>query len=399
MHLARRGALRALLIGSLGTVWTACRHAVDQHGGVLIPTLVSAEQIRIAREQAATAPAEETSAAPDRPPTASPPAQPTIASSPPERSPWPSVTRGADGILVTSPITRFYETRYRTSNPRPELNPEEWQLTIDGWVQYPETLDLQGLLRLPQVEAMRTLECISNPVGGTLIGNTVWRGVRLADVLTRAGIRPGARELRMTAADGYQTSIPLDLAMSSDSLLAFEMDGAPLPVKHGYPMRVLLPGRYGQKQPKWITRLEVTPDISLGYWESRGWSNEAAVRVNSQIWAPAALSLIQGDTVEIFGIAFADASGVAGVEVSTNGGVSWEPADLVTGPTSLVWTEWRYNWPVPASVSATPVTVAVRATDGNGVTQRDEVEETGVLGSTYPDGTTNIHRIVVTVQT
>ncbi len=311
---------------------------------------------------------------------------------------WPAVIRGPDGIWVIFPLERFYETRYRYASPRPQIDVAGWELTIEGWVQYPQALKFADIIALPQVEMMRTLECISNPVGGTLIGNTVWRGVRLADALALAGPRSGGRELKMTAADGYQTSIPLDLATHPDSLLVFEMGGAPLPVKHGYPLRVLLPGRYGQKQPKWITRMEVITQEFLGYWEARGWSNEARIRVNSQIWEPSPLSVISGETVIVSGVAHADEHGIQRVEVSTDGGISWEDAQLFPGPTPLVWTEWRYEWRLPVVNQATTFTLAIRATDANGQTQRRDPEETSLLNSTFPNGTSDIHRITVTVE-
>jgi DMSO/TMAO reductase YedYZ molybdopterin-dependent catalytic subunit len=299
---------------------------------------------------------------------------------------------------VTSPIERFYETRYRSANPRPELSVQDWQLRVEGRVQSPQILTYEAITSLPQVEVLRTLECISNPVGGTLIGNTVWRGIRLADVLALSGVRPDARELKMTAADGYQTSVPLALAQDPDSLLVFEMDGAPLPVKHGYPVRVLLPGHYGQKQPKWIAHMEVIADEFLGYWEARGWSNEARIQINSQIWEPTSLSSVPGEAVTIWGIAFADESGVSRVEISTDDGATWRETTLMPGSTSLVWTEWRYEWTLPVVDQPTLITLAARATDGNGNRQRRRPGESGVLNNTFPDGTSDIHRITVRVE-
>jgi DMSO/TMAO reductase YedYZ molybdopterin-dependent catalytic subunit len=175
------------------------------------------------------------------------------------------------------------------------------------------------------------------------------------------------------------------------------MDGAPLTVKHGYPVRVLLPGCYGQKQPKWITSMEVTTAKTLGYWESRGWSNEATIQVNSQIWGPD--GRVQGTTIDIWGIAHASTSGVAGVEVSTDAGLSWKPAELLPGPSTLVWTEWHFQW-MPSLQPGTvqSFTLMVRATDGAGTVQRKAISEAGVLDSTFPGGTSDIQQIVVTVE-
>lgn len=402
---ARRDALKVLIISGASALWAACRPGGGRVTGaseVAIPTLANVGDIQATH---AAVPVE-TDSVPALPgeQAASAEAVPTeledAATPEPTREapPWPSVERGQEGILVTSPLTRFYETRYRNARPRPEIGVAEWQLTIDGWVQYPQALSLEDIVALPQVEVMRTLECISNPVGGTLIGNTTWRGVKLAEVLALAEVRTGAREVKMFAADGYSTSIPLALAQHTDALLVFEMNGAPLPVKHGYPLRVLLPGRYGQKQPKWITGIEVITEEFLGYWEQRGWSNEAGIQVNSQIWEPASLSRITESTATISGIAFADESGVSQVEISTDNGSTWQPAELVPGPSSLVWTEWRFAWDIPPVTDSTSLEIAVRATDGNGVTQRRANNGAGLLGSTFPDGTSDIHRTVVTVE-
>lgn len=393
----RRRVLTTLLVTAASAVWAACRR-VGGLADVPVPTLADAAQIQAEASRQPTATRDipspgDTQAAVET--TSTPDEAAAPATSEPDERAWPSVARAENGILITAPLTRFYETRYRTARPRPEIDRDAWQLTVDGWVSTSLTLQFDDILALPQVEEMRTLECISNPVGGTLIGNATWRGVRLADVLEQAGVRTGARELKMTAEDGYQTSIPIELARHPDSLLVYEMDGEPLPVKHGYPLRVLLPGVYGQKQPKWITHLEVITDEFLGYWETLGWSNAAVVMANSQVWEPANLSVIPPGEVTIQGIAYADDSGVSKVEVSV-GGENWYEAELVPGPSPLVWTEWRYTTSLTAQPD--PVKIAVRATTGTGDTQRDGGEQGNILGNTFPDGTSNIHWIVATVK-
>lgn len=392
----RRGVLRSLLLAAAAGLWTACRRAIGSSASA-VPTLAEVTHIR------ATQAAQPTQSGPVRAAeTPAPATGPTVEaesdSAPAEGPSWPAVIRGPDGVWVTFPLERFYETRYRNASPRPQIDAADWELTIGGWVEYPQSLRLVDVTALPQVEAMRTLECISNPVGGTLIGNTVWRGVRLADVLSLAGLRPGGQELKMTSADGYQTSIPLDLATHQDSLLVFEMDAAPLPVKHGYPLRVLLPGRYGQKQPKWITGMEVITGEFLGTWEARGWSNEARILINSQVWEPSPLAAVSGEVVTISGIAYADESGVQRVEVSADGGITWAAADLAPGPSPLVWTEWRYQWRPPAVSQPTRVILTARATSGLGHTQRPGADESGLLDGVFPNGTSDMHRIVVTVE-
>lgn len=393
MQVSRRGIIKIAMLGT-ASLWAACRRAGT---GAPVPTLAEISHIQAVQTAQADLPPSSGST-PVATAALEQPAESEDTASSPQEAVWPSVKRGPEGILVTWPLERFYETRYRNASPRPDINVDEWELAVEGWVQTPQTLTFALIADLPQVEVMRTLECISNPVGGSLIGNTAWRGVRLADVLALAGVRTGARELKMVAADGYETSIPLELATHDESLLVFEMDGAPLSVKHGYPLRVLLPGRYGQKQPKWITRLEVITEEFLGYWEQRGWSNEARVQINSQIWEPSGLTGVSGQSLTISGIAFSDESGVSRVEVSTDGGLSWADAELFPGPHSLIWTEWRYTWQPPAVQQIKPFTLAVRATNGSGRAQRLAPEGAGLLNSTFPDGTSDIHRIVVQLE-
>ncbi len=399
-QLRRRSALKVVVITIGGVFLIACQRALNAVGSgsvkeEAVPTLAEIGHIR-ATQTAQPDPQDLVSAAASDS-ISTPPAQREEATQRVETT-WPSVSRTAEGFLVTSPVTRFYENRYRTASERPTIDEATWQLTVDGLVQYPTSLTMEDIRALPSIEAMRTLECISNPVGGSLVGNTIWRGVRLADVLSAAEPKPGSRELKISNADGYETSIPLELALDPDSLLVYEMDGDLLPIKHGFPLRLLLPGRYGQKQPKWITGLSVIHEEFLGYWEQRGWSNAADVQVNSQIWEPRALEAISGETIVVSGIAYAGSSGVAQVEVSTDDGISWKDADVIPGPSSLVWTEWRYEWTPSAASETRSATLAVRAVDGNGTIQRPPRDNTGILDSTFPNGTSDIHRIAVTVR-
>ena len=403
-EVTRRNALRGMGLLATSMFWSACRRAIE--AGVPIPTLAEIAAIQATETQRASVTATPLpTRRPDPTQTPGEPGVPTAVPSPTARPeddsgrPWPAVERDANGVLVTAPLSLFYETRYRNAGPRPEVVRDEWALAIAGWVQNPTMLTFADILAMPQHEEMRSLECISNPVGGTLIGNTVWRGVKFAEVLERAGIRTGAKELRMFGADGYETSIPVELALDERSLLVHEMDGAPLTVKHGFPLRVLLPGRYGQKQPKWITGIDVITDQFLGYWESQGWSNEAYVRINSQIWEPAPLEPLTGSTVTIWGIAYADDSGVARVEVSTDGGLSWNEAEVLPAATPMIWTEWRYEWSLPAVGERTVVALQARAVDGNGIRQRPAQGDQGfLLDSTFPDGSSDIHQVIVTVE-
>ncbi len=200
----------------------------------------------------------------------------------PVRLPGPERWEIVSPVPIT-PTSEFYEVKYSTI---PRVDVETWALEITGEVERPLRLTYPELLAMPAVIEMRTLECISNPVGGDLIGNAVWKGVRMADLLAMAGARATAQEVVLHAADGYHTSIPVELARDPHSLLAYMMNGEVLPPEHGFPLRALWPGRYGMKQPKWITRIELIRGEHIGYWEAQGWSKEAIIQPNSRIDAP-----------------------------------------------------------------------------------------------------------------
>jgi DMSO/TMAO reductase YedYZ molybdopterin-dependent catalytic subunit len=287
--------------------------------------------------------------------TAAPQATPT----PTGRQPLAS----GPSVAIT-PIADFYNVSI--SQHTDWIKAEGYTLAVGGAVAQPLKLSLSDLKTLPIVEQMRTLECISNPVGGNLISNAMWKAVRLGDVLHKAGLKSSAIEIKISSADSFHTSIPVALAINPDSLLAFEMNGETLPNKHGFPLRALFPGRYGMKQPKWITAIDAITSSHLGYWERQGWSNDAFVRVNSQFYTPEDGDEIAADSYPISGIVFASDVGVAKVEVSTDGGATWNEARLLRGPTHLTWGEWRYDWSPAAAGRATLI---VRATDNSGAVQ------------------------------
>jgi len=294
----------------------------------------------------------------------------------------------ASDVTIT-PIEGFYTVTY---HPQPPPTITDYRLRIFGQVKNELNLSLDDLLAMPTVEEMRTLECISNPVGGKLIGNAVWRGVPMPSLLELAGVLPRAIELKFECADGYDTSVPVELAMDAHSFLAYWMNGVALPPQHGYPLRALWPGRYGQKQPKWITAIELIDKPYLGHWERQGWSNEAIIVPNSRIDQPKKQDVVQVP-ITVSGIAFANRSGVARAEVSTDDGRSWHDAELIRGPSSLAWTEWRHEW-----LAAEPGSYVLRArvTDGEGRPQRMGANR--LLGGIKPDGTDLQHTVAVTVK-
>jgi DMSO/TMAO reductase YedYZ molybdopterin-dependent catalytic subunit len=334
------------------------------------------------------------------PPTSAPTLPPATA------RPSPTVTRAEEGAarptstprptyppfayasdVSITPIEGFYAYTYHPQPP-PEL--PDFRLRIFGHVHNELSLSLEDLLAMPVVEEMRTLECISNPVGGSLIGNAVWRGVPTAHLLELAGVLPRAVELKFECGDGYHTSVPVELALDPHSFLAYWMNGVPLPAKHGYPLRALWPGRYGQKQPKWITGIELIDQPHLGHWERQGWSNAAIIVPNSRIDHPKKQDVVQLP-VTISGIAFANQSGVAQVEVSTDDGRNWHQAELIRPPSPLAWTEWRYTW---AEAEPGSHVIRARVTDGEG--RRQRMGNGRLLGGIKPDGTDLQHRVAVT---
>ncbi len=277
----------------------------------------------------------------------------------------------------------------------PQIDPATWQLTLDGKVNTPLKLSLDAIKAMPSVTQARTFECISNPVGGPLIGNALWVGVRMKDLLNQAGVQPSARELLVHSADDFFTSIPIALAMDDNALLVYSMNGEPLPRAHGFPLRSVWPGRYGMKQPRWITHIEVIDTTTRGYWELQGWSNDATIKVNSQVLYPQSRETVSTPTYTIRGLAHAGLSGVKKVEVSTDNGSTWNEATLIRGPEpkQLVWTEWRYEWKVPADGR---YVIVSRATDNDGTAQ-EGIGDT-LLGGTFPDGTSRMQAVTAIVK-
>jgi DMSO/TMAO reductase YedYZ molybdopterin-dependent catalytic subunit len=292
--------------------------------------------------------------------------------------------------IVLTPNDEFFITFWK--DPSVGVDIDTWRLEIDGLVDNPLSLSYDEVLALPAIEEIRTLECIGNPVGGDLIGNAVWAGIYLEDLLEQVGVQSRAIRAQFAAADGYWTSVDLEWITQRGVLLAYAMNGEPLSPKHGYPLRILIPGLYGQKMPKWITRIRFTDEIVLGYWEDRGWSDVAAVRTNSQIWHPDdsdTLKIGQGEVV-VYGFAYAAPREIVKVELGINE-EQWIEAELLKGPTPLTWTQWSVVWQASPGVYS----LGVRATDSEGFTQFPT--GIGMPQSAFPDGTSAIHDIVVTV--
>ncbi len=279
-----------------------------------------------------------------------------------------------------TPNSKFYVTSY-ASTPAVDLN--SWNFSVKGMVENPIQFSYAEIRKLPAIEQMLTLECISNPPDGTAISNATWTGVKLRPILERAKVRRGAKFVAMRGADGYHTVLPVEELMRQENFLPYLMNGDPLPAEHGYPLRIFIPGKYGMKQPKWITELEFADHEIPGYWETRGWSDTCWRKVNSGFFSPhvegGLLSLFDRKAqvtapVDVYGWALAGPSGIRRVEVSSDDGVTWRDAELIENSSPYVWTVWKYRF---APKSSGAFTIRVRAIDGSGVAQPPTDPQTG----------------------
>ncbi len=285
-----------------------------------------------------------------------------------------------------TPTEEFYRTDIAVIPPN--VNVSEWRLTIGGQVENPTELTYDQLKSLPSVQEFATLECISNPVGGSLIGTALWEGVRLSTVLEEAKVKPGAKYVIFYSVDGYSVAIPLETALKEGTVLAYNMNSEELNSIHGFPIRAVVPGIFGMMNAKWIRGIELVAEEYLGYWQTRGWSNEADIETTSVIKIPQAAARLSGFT-PIAGIAFAGDREISKVEVSTDGGETWSQAMLKDSLSKYTWILWDTEW-IPKEDGRHAI--KVRATDKAGRVQ------TSQLRGTYPDGATGYHVIDVVVE-
>lgn len=277
-----------------------------------------------------------------------------------------------------TPTESFYITTKNFLDPT--VDGDTWRLSFKGLVDNPYTLSLKELQALPQVDRIETLACISNPIGGGLIGNANWKGVNFADLLQKAGPKSGVVDVVVRGADGYADSFPLEAGLKNECVLVYEMNGKPLTAKHGYPVRLLVPGIYGMKNCKWITEVELVNNDFKGYWESQGWSDVALYQTLSRIDYPDKAN-IKAEPVFVTGVAFAGDRDIKRVEVSTDGGKTWNDANLRRVLGKYTWVQWTYPWKPDPGI----YTLQVRATDGKGEVQTAKMQDT------YPDGATGYH--------
>ena len=263
-----------------------------------------------------------------------------------------------------------------------------WSLEVAGLVERPLRLGFEQLqARFPVVEEHSVLTCVSNQVGGPLVGNSLWRGVRLRDVLDEAGVGPEAVDLALSCADGYTTSVPLERGLAPSTLLALGQNGEPLTVEHGSPCRLRIPGLYGMMNAKWLERIEVVSEDYRGYWAERGWSDEGIVRTQSRIDTVAPAPRV-GERSWVAGVAWAGDRGISRVEVSLDDGQTWGRARLREPLSPLAWTQWAYPL-IPDRAGS--IAVVCRATDGRGRPQDASPRPP------HPSGATGYHRLSATV--
>ncbi len=266
---------------------------------------------------------------------------------------------------------------------KPTADITRWQLDIAGSVEEPYSLSYDQLLDLEAVEQHKTLECISNEVGGDLISTALWTGVPLRDLLARAKPKPETYDVKLTSIDGYTDSIRIEKAMESDTIVAYLMNGVTLPLDHGYPARLLVPNIYGMKNVKWLRSIECVTFDFLGYWMERGWSDIAVVNTNTRIDTPSRAVKWGGGAVEIAGVAFAGARGIAQVDVSTDGGRTFAPADLEPALGPLSWVRWKLDW-IP--LGPNKYQIVARSTDKTGALETQVRREPFPSGATGWDG-------------
>jgi DMSO/TMAO reductase YedYZ molybdopterin-dependent catalytic subunit len=291
-----------------------------------------------------------------------------------------------------TPTTDFYVVTKNLIDP--VVDASTWNLTVDGLVATPLTLDyasIQSKIQagaLPAAEEYATMECVSNEVGGNLIGTAKWNGVRLGDLLQLAGIEATADWIEFTCADGYTVAIPRVQATDPATLFVLQMNDAPLEGRHGGPARIIVPGKYGMFSAKWINRVTAIQGVYLGFWQQKGWTNDGRVATEALIASPIDGSVVAGSGT-IGGFAISAADGVSKVEVSTDGGSTWSPAQLRTPKDpKLTWVLWTFPWTPP---SGGAYRILARAYDGNGLVQ------SGAVAPPFPNGASGYDNVTLFV--
>ncbi len=292
-----------------------------------------------------------------------------------------------DGLspLIT-PNAGFYQIDIG-DNPAP-IDPATWELKITGMVKNPMTITFADLLKRPMFELDDTISCVSNDVGGFLIGNARWLGCRLDDLIKEAQPLPSADQVLSSSSTGFSAGFPLTALDGRDAMIAIGMNGEPLPEKHGFPARLIVPGLYGYvSATKWVTQIELTRfDIKTGYWQPRGWAVLGPTKMESRIDYPANGATLTPGSAHIAGVAWAPLSGIKAVQVRINEG-DWIDAELGPVLSGTAWRQWWIKW----NASKGDQTIVARAINNDGTVQ------TSTIKDSLPDGAQGWHTIIVSV--
>jgi DMSO/TMAO reductase YedYZ molybdopterin-dependent catalytic subunit len=286
-----------------------------------------------------------------------------------------------------TPNEDFY--RVDTALLVPSVKADGWTLNIHGMVDHEMTIDYDQLVARPLFERDVTLTCVSNEVGGRYLGTARWTGIALRDLLDEAGVQPGVTQLVSRSADGFTTGTPAAVALDGrDAMLAVAMNGEPLPLEHGFPVRMVIPGLYGYESAcKWITEIEATTyGAYSAYWVRRGWAEQVLIKTSSRIDTPRRGADLRAGGVPIAGVAWAQHRGISKVEVGIDDG-PWSVARLAEEDTVDTWRQWVLEWDAAPGLHS----ITVRATDGEGEVQTEE------LAAPFPSGATGLHTISVDV--
>jgi DMSO/TMAO reductase YedYZ molybdopterin-dependent catalytic subunit len=305
----------------------------------------------------------------------------------------PPIPAGADlGIAGVASLVTSNADFYRidTALQVPSIDASRWTLKVTGMVDRELEIGFDELLAIPLTETVMTMTCVSNYVGGNLVGNATWLGYPIRELLATAGPKAGADMVLSKSVDGFTASTPLDVLLQPDrdSLLAVGMNGEPLPLEHGFPVRMIVPGLYGYvSATKWLVELEVTRFAdATAYWTKQGWAPKAPVKVSSRVDVPVYLAEIPEGKNAIAGVAWAQHRGITAVEIRIDR-VEWVPATLADAISIDTWRQWVYEWDAPKGAHL----IEVRATDADGTTQTNDRKDS------FPDGAEGWHQITVQV--
>ena len=304
--------------------------------------------------------------------------------------------------LVDAEVTpTFIFYRIDINTVVPTVNADDWNLTIKGLVDNPVVINYAEFKGMNSVEEFATLTCISNKIGGNLVGTALWKGVRLRDILSKAGVQSSVKYIVFRCSDGYDVGIPLENGMMDSTILAYDMNNSPLTSEHGYPVRAIVPGFYGMMNPKWITEIELVDKTYEGFWQRKGWTNNGIKNIYSSIVIPGDQpindnfpnlvpnsSFLNGKNIPVAGIAFAGDRGISKVEVSVDGGTTWKTAIVKDPLSQYTWVLWTSGF---TAVDKGNHKIIVRATDKTGQVQTSELEQP------FPNGAGGYNQIDISV--